>query len=81
MAKVKPSVTVAIPDLAGESFDLFGDGGCTEILAKKGGGAAVVGRGGVFEPFPGAEGFDCRISRIDVGGLDRSLAVFGVRFP
>ncbi len=72
---VTPNVAIAIPDLVGESFDLFGDGGHAAILAKEGGGVAVVGRGGVLEPFPGAGGFDWRISRIDDGGLDGSLAV------
>jgi hypothetical protein len=81
MAEMKPNVAVAIPDLVRDSFDLFGDGGCGAIVAKEGVGAAVVGGGGVFEPFPGAGGFDWRISRIDVGGLDGSLAVFGARFP
>ncbi len=46
----------------------------------EGDGAAVVGRGGVLEPLPGAGGFNWRISRIDVGGLG-SLAVVGVCFP
>ncbi len=60
---------------------MFGDRGCTAIVAKEGGGAAVVGGGMVFEPFPGAGGFNWRISRIDVGGLDGSLAVVAARFP
>ena len=77
---MKPNVAIAIPDLVGESFDLFGDGGCTAIVAKVGGGAAVVGGGGVLKPFPGAEGLDWRISRINVGGLDGSLAVAGAHF-
>jgi hypothetical protein len=81
MAKVKPNVAVAIPDLVGESFDLFGDGGQVVIVAKARGGAAVIGRGGVFEPIPGAGGFDWRISKIDVGGLDGSLVVVGACFP
>ncbi len=51
------------------------------IMAKGGGGAVVVGGGGVFKPFPGVGGFDWRISRIEVGGLDGSLAVVGARFP
>jgi hypothetical protein len=78
---MKPYVAIAIPDSVGESFDFFGDGGREEIVAKEGGGAAVVGRGGVFEPFPGAGGFNWRISRISAGGLDRSLAVVGAHFP
>jgi hypothetical protein len=78
---VKPNVAVAIADLVGESFDLFGDRGCVAIVAKEGGGAAVVGGGRVFEPFPGVGGLDWMISRIDAGGLDGSLVVVGVCFP
>jgi hypothetical protein len=74
-------VAIAIPDLVGESLDLFGDGGHAAIVAKVGGNAAVAGRGGVLEPFPGAGGLDWRISRVDVGGLDGSQAVVGARFP
>jgi hypothetical protein len=66
--------------LSGEGFDLFGDGGRMAIVAKEGGGAAVVGRGGFLEPFPGTGGFNWRISRIDVGGLGY-LAVVGAHFP
>jgi hypothetical protein len=80
-AMVKPNVAIAIPDLVGQSFDLFGDGGCATIVAKVGGGAAVMGGDGGLKPFPGAGSLDWRISRIDVGGLDRSLAVVGARFP
>jgi hypothetical protein len=69
MVDVKPNVVAAIPDLVGESIDLFGDRGCVGIVAKEGGGAAVLGRGGVFKPFPGAGGFNWRISRIHVGVL------------
>jgi hypothetical protein len=58
MAVVKPNVAVAIPDSVGESFDLFGDGGCVAIVAKEGGDAAVVGGGGILEPFPGVGGFN-----------------------
>ncbi len=50
-------------------------------MAKVGGGVAIVGGGGVLKPFPGAGGLDWRISRIDLGGLDGSLAVVGARFP
>jgi hypothetical protein len=39
-----------------------------------------VGRGGVLEPFPGVGGFNWRISRINVGGLNGSLAVVRARF-
>ncbi len=81
MAMVKPNVAIAIPYLVGESFDFLGDRGRTAIVAKVGGGAAVVDAGGVLEPFPGAGGLDWRISRIAVGGVDGSLAVVGVRFP
>ncbi len=77
---VKQNVAIAIPDLVGESFDLFGDGGCAAIVAKEGGGAAVLGRGGVLEPFPGVGGFNWRISRIEVGGVG-SMAVVEVHFP
>ncbi len=79
-AVVKPNVSIAILDMVGESFDLFGDGGPAAIVVKVGGGAAVVGGGGVLKPFPGAGCLDW-ISRIDVGGLDGSLAVFGAHFP
>jgi hypothetical protein len=81
MAKVKPNVAIAIPDSVEESFDFFWDRGCTAIVAKEGGGAAVAGGGGVFEPFPGVGGFNWRISRIDIGGLDGSLPVVGACFP
>jgi hypothetical protein len=40
-----------------------------------------MGGGRVFNPFPGAGGFDWSISRFDAGGLDGSLAVVGARFP
>jgi hypothetical protein len=80
MAVVKPNVAVAIPNLVGESFDFGGDGGHAAIVAKVGGSAAAVGGGGVLEPFPGVGGFDWRISRIDVGGLDGSLGVVGVHY-
>ncbi len=40
-----------------------------------------MGRGRIFNPFPGARGFDWSISRIDAGGLDGSLAVVGGCFP
>jgi hypothetical protein len=50
------------------------------IMAKVGGGAAPVGRGGVLQPFPGAGGLDWRISSNDVGGLDGSLGVVEARF-
>ncbi len=43
MAVVKANVAIAIPDLVGESFDLFGGVGCASIVAKEAGGAAVVG--------------------------------------
>jgi hypothetical protein len=42
-------------------------------VVKVGGGAAVVGKGGVLEPFPGAGGLDWRILRIDVGGVGLPL--------
>jgi hypothetical protein len=58
MAVVKPNVAVAIPDLVGRSFDFWGDGGCTAIVAKVGGGAAVVSGGRFLKPFPGAGGLD-----------------------
>jgi hypothetical protein len=58
----------------------LGMGAHAAIVAKEGGGAAVMGRGGVLEPFPGVGGFNWMISRIDVGGLG-SLAVVGARFP
>ncbi len=77
---VKANVAVAIPDLVGESFDLFGDRGHSAIVAKEAGGVTVMGGGEILEPFPGVGGFDWRISRIDVGGSG-SLAVVGVRFP
>jgi hypothetical protein len=37
-------------------------------------------RGRVFNPFPGAGGFNWSISKIDAGGLDGSLAVVDMRF-
>jgi hypothetical protein len=40
-----------------------------------------MGGGRVFNPFPGAGGSDCSISRIDAGGLDGSLVVVGAYFP
>jgi hypothetical protein len=40
-----------------------------------------MGGGRVFNPFPGVGGFDWSISRIDAGGLERSLAVVGALFP
>ncbi len=78
---VKPNVAIAIPDSVGESFDLFGDGGCVAIVAKDRCGAAVMGGGGVLGPFPGVGGLDWRILRIDVGGLDVSLADVEAHFP
>ena len=45
MTMVKPNVAVTILDSVRESFDLFGDGDCAAILAKEGGGAAVMGGG------------------------------------
>jgi hypothetical protein len=81
MTLVKPNLAVAIPDSVGESFDLFGDGDRAAIVTKVGDGAAVVGGGGVLGPFPGAGGLDWRISRIDVRGLNGSLAVIRARFP
>jgi hypothetical protein len=81
MAVVKSNVAVAIPDLVGESFDLFWGWGRSAIVAKVGGVAAAVGGGGVLKLFPGAGGLDWRISRIDVGGLDRSLGVVEAQFP
>jgi hypothetical protein len=58
MAVVKPNVAIAIPHLVGESFDFLDDGGHTAIMAKVGGGAAVVDGGGVLKPFPGVGGLD-----------------------
>jgi hypothetical protein len=81
MAMVRPNVAVAIPDLVGESFDFFGDGGCEAIVAKVGGGAAAVSGSGVVKPFPGVGGLDWRISRIDVGLSDGSLGVVEAHFP
>jgi hypothetical protein len=81
MAVAKPNVAVAIPDSLGVSFDCFRDGGHTAIVAKVGGAAAAVGRGGVLEPFPGVGGLDWRISRIDVGGSDRSLGFVEAHSP
>jgi hypothetical protein len=78
---VKPNVAIVIPDLVGKSFDFWGDGGRTAIVAKVGGGAAAMGGGGILKPFPGVGGLDWRISRIDVGGLDGSLGVVEARFP
>jgi hypothetical protein len=49
-------------------------------VAKECSSAAGIGGGRVFNPFPGAGGFDWSISRIDAGGLDGSLAVVGVHF-
>ncbi len=40
-----------------------------------------MGGGKIFDPFPGAGGFDWSISRIDAGGLDGSLAVVVACFP
>ena len=78
---VKANVAVAIPDLVGESFDLFGDRGHSAIVAKEAGGVTVMGGGEILEPFPGVGGFDWRISRIEVGGLDGSLGVVEACFP
>jgi hypothetical protein len=77
----KPNVAVAIPDSLGVSFDCFGDSGHTAIVAKVGGATAAVGGGGVLEPFSGVGGLDRRISRIDVGGSDRSLGFVEAHFP
>ncbi len=35
MTEVNPNEAVAIADLVGESFDLFGDGGHAAIMAKE----------------------------------------------
>ncbi len=59
---------------------MFGEGGHAAIVAKEGDGAAVIGGERDLEPFPGAVGFNWRISRIDVGGLG-SLGVVGAFSP